>query len=193
MKKFRKVLDGLTTSSPGGTVGSPSCGSAAGTPTAAPTPKEIDIQETLVSENFQLCKVGGQGTKPAWIRICARKSWTWSEFIAAASAGLLVGKVEQLFPVLIGRVDSFPKQHKAATALDFPLRQLSWVKLAGARMCGFWAHLSSSMCSVFATYRQHDAQAAEYTRARAQALQRHKQKAREYNLDASAKLASRHD
>lgn len=60
MKKFRKVLDGLTTSSPGGTVGSPSCGSAAGTPTAAPTPKEIDIQETLVSENFQLCKVGGQ-------------------------------------------------------------------------------------------------------------------------------------
>lgn len=58
MKKFRKVLDGLTTSSPGATVGSPSCGSAAGTPTAAPTPKEIDVQETLVSENFQLCKVG---------------------------------------------------------------------------------------------------------------------------------------
>lgn len=58
MKKFRKVLDGLTTSSPGGTIGSPSCGSAAGTPTAVPTPKEIDIQETLVSENFQLCKVG---------------------------------------------------------------------------------------------------------------------------------------
>lgn len=60
MKKFRKVLDGLTTSSPGGTIGSPSCGSAAGTPTAAPTPKEIDIQETLVSENFQLCKVGSR-------------------------------------------------------------------------------------------------------------------------------------
>ena len=57
MKKFRKVLDGLTTSSPGGTIGSPSCGSAAGTPTAAPTPKEIDVQETLVSENFLLCKV----------------------------------------------------------------------------------------------------------------------------------------
>ncbi|XP_029699027.1 syntaxin-binding protein 5-like isoform X12 [Takifugu rubripes] len=61
MKKFRKVLDGLTTSSPGGTVGSPSCGSAAGTPTAAPTPKEIDIQETLVSENFQLCKTVRHG------------------------------------------------------------------------------------------------------------------------------------
>ncbi|KAM7380759.1 hypothetical protein PAMP_004034 [Pampus punctatissimus] len=57
MKKFRKVLDGLTTSSPGGTMGSPSCGSAAGTPTSAPTPKEIDVQETLVSENFQLCKI----------------------------------------------------------------------------------------------------------------------------------------
>ncbi|XP_038576119.1 syntaxin-binding protein 5-like isoform X9 [Micropterus salmoides] len=61
MKKFRKVLDGLTTSSPGGTIGSPSCGSAAGTPTAAPTPKEIDIQETLVSENFQLCKTVRHG------------------------------------------------------------------------------------------------------------------------------------
>uniref|UniRef100_A0A7N8X9S1 Syntaxin-binding protein 5-like n=1 Tax=Mastacembelus armatus TaxID=205130 RepID=A0A7N8X9S1_9TELE len=61
MKKFRKVLDGLTTSSPGGNIGSPSCGSAAGTPTAAPTPKEIDIQETLVSENFQLCKTVRHG------------------------------------------------------------------------------------------------------------------------------------
>ncbi|XP_005810098.1 syntaxin-binding protein 5-like isoform X11 [Xiphophorus maculatus] len=61
MKKFRKVLDGLTTSSPGGTMGSPSCGSAAGTPTAAPTPKEIDVQETLVSENFQLCKTVRHG------------------------------------------------------------------------------------------------------------------------------------
>ncbi|XP_029936590.1 syntaxin-binding protein 5-like [Myripristis murdjan] len=61
MKKFRKVLDGLTTSSPGGTIGSPSCGSAAGTPTAAPTPKEIDVQETLVSENFQLCKTVRHG------------------------------------------------------------------------------------------------------------------------------------
>ncbi|XP_040004629.1 syntaxin-binding protein 5-like isoform X2 [Xiphias gladius] len=61
MKKFRKVLDGLTTSSPGGTIGSPSCGSAAGTPTAAPTPKEIDVQETLASENFQLCKTVRHG------------------------------------------------------------------------------------------------------------------------------------
>ncbi|XP_061923472.1 syntaxin-binding protein 5-like isoform X7 [Entelurus aequoreus] len=64
MKKFRKVLDGLTTSSPGGgTVGSPSCGSAAGTPTAAAanTPKEVDVQETLVSENFQLCKTVRHG------------------------------------------------------------------------------------------------------------------------------------
>ncbi|XP_030284724.1 syntaxin-binding protein 5-like isoform X14 [Sparus aurata] len=61
MKKFRKVLDGLTTSSPGGTMGSPSCGSAAGTPTAAPTPREIDVQETLVSENFQLCKTVRHG------------------------------------------------------------------------------------------------------------------------------------
>nr|XP_020450326.1 syntaxin-binding protein 5-like isoform X5 [Monopterus albus] len=61
MKKFRKVLDGLTTSSPGGTIGSPSCGSAAGTPTAGPTPREIDIQETLVSENFQLCKTVRHG------------------------------------------------------------------------------------------------------------------------------------
>ena len=57
MKKFRKVLDGLTTSSPGSTIGSPSCGSASGTPTAAHTHREIDIQETLVSENFQISKV----------------------------------------------------------------------------------------------------------------------------------------
>uniref|UniRef100_A0A3Q0S663 Syntaxin binding protein 5L n=2 Tax=Heroini TaxID=318529 RepID=A0A3Q0S663_AMPCI len=61
MKKFRKVLDGLTTSSPGATISSPSCGSAAGTPTAAPTPKEIDVQETLISENFQLCKTVRHG------------------------------------------------------------------------------------------------------------------------------------
>ncbi|CAN9497918.1 unnamed protein product [Ophioblennius macclurei] len=61
MKKFRKVLDGLTTSSPGGPIGSPSCGSAAGTPTAAPTPREIDVQETLISENFQLCKTVRHG------------------------------------------------------------------------------------------------------------------------------------
>ncbi|KAM9484430.1 LOW QUALITY PROTEIN: syntaxin-binding protein 5-like [Salvelinus alpinus] len=57
MKKFRKVLDGLSSSSPGG-VASPSCGSAAGTPTAhAPTPQDIHVQETLVSENFQICKL----------------------------------------------------------------------------------------------------------------------------------------
>ncbi|XP_067110334.1 syntaxin-binding protein 5-like isoform X2 [Osmerus mordax] len=61
MKKFRKVLDGLTTSSPGSTIGSPSCGSASGTPTAAPTPREIDIQETLVSENFQISKTVRHG------------------------------------------------------------------------------------------------------------------------------------
>ncbi|KAM6978514.1 LOW QUALITY PROTEIN: syntaxin-binding protein 5-like [Tautogolabrus adspersus] len=61
MRKFRKVLDGLTTSSPASTLGSPSCGSGAGTPTAAPTPKEIDVQETLLSENFQLCKTVRHG------------------------------------------------------------------------------------------------------------------------------------
>ncbi|KAM8854630.1 syntaxin-binding protein 5-like isoform 15-T15 [Spinachia spinachia] len=61
MKKFRKVLDGLTTSSPGGTIGSPSSGSAAGTPTSAPTSKEIDVQETLLSEDFQLCKTVRHG------------------------------------------------------------------------------------------------------------------------------------
>ncbi|XP_060944691.1 syntaxin-binding protein 5-like isoform X1 [Limanda limanda] len=61
MKKFRKVIDGLTTSSPGGTLGSPSSGSAAGTPTSAQTPKDIDVQETLVSENFQLCKTVRHG------------------------------------------------------------------------------------------------------------------------------------
>ncbi|XP_030642350.1 syntaxin-binding protein 5-like isoform X2 [Chanos chanos] len=61
MKKFRKVLDGLTTSSPVNTGGSPSCGSAAGTPTAAPTPRELEIQETLVSENFQICKTVRHG------------------------------------------------------------------------------------------------------------------------------------
>lgn len=58
MKKFRKVLDGLTTSSPGNPGGSPVCGSAAGTPGAAPTPRELEIQETLMSEHFQICKVG---------------------------------------------------------------------------------------------------------------------------------------
>lgn len=58
MKKFRKVLDGLTTSSPVNPGGSPACGSAAGTPSTAPTPRELDIQETLMSEHFQICKVG---------------------------------------------------------------------------------------------------------------------------------------
>lgn len=58
MKKFRKVLDGLTTSSPVNPGGSPACGSAAGTPSAAPTPRELEIQETLMSEHFQICKVG---------------------------------------------------------------------------------------------------------------------------------------
>uniref|UniRef100_A0A8B9KUE4 Syntaxin binding protein 5-like n=1 Tax=Astyanax mexicanus TaxID=7994 RepID=A0A8B9KUE4_ASTMX len=57
MKKFRKVLDGLTTSSPASAGGSPSCGSAAGTPTAAPTPRELDVHETLMSEHFHICKV----------------------------------------------------------------------------------------------------------------------------------------
>lgn len=105
MKKFRKVLDGLTTSSPGGTVGSPSCGSAAGTPTAAPTPKEIDIQETLVSENFQLCKVGGQKQTRApygWLHwdLCVKDLCVKVELgasLAAASGGLIVEKVGQLF------------------------------------------------------------------------------------------------
>ncbi|XP_055726499.1 syntaxin-binding protein 5-like isoform X13 [Salvelinus fontinalis] len=61
MKKFRKVLDGLSSSSPGG-VASPSCGSAAGTPTAhAPTPQDIHVQETLVSENFHICKTVRHG------------------------------------------------------------------------------------------------------------------------------------
>ncbi|KAL0184371.1 hypothetical protein QQF64_033206, partial [Cirrhinus molitorella] len=56
MKKFRKVLDGLTTSSPVNPGGSPACGSAAGTPSTAPTPRELEIQETLMSEHFQICK-----------------------------------------------------------------------------------------------------------------------------------------
>lgn len=64
MKKFRKVLDGLTTSSPASAGGSPSCGSAAGTPTAAPTPRELDVHETLLSEHFHICKVGDQPPTP---------------------------------------------------------------------------------------------------------------------------------
>ncbi|KAJ8388560.1 hypothetical protein AAFF_G00132740 [Aldrovandia affinis] len=62
MKKFRKVLDGLTASSPGGPAsGTPPPGSLAGTPTAALTPREIEVQETLVSENFQICKTVRHG------------------------------------------------------------------------------------------------------------------------------------
>lgn len=58
MKKFRKVLDGLTTSTPVNPGGSPVCGSAAGTPSAAHTPRDLEIHETLMSEHFQICKVG---------------------------------------------------------------------------------------------------------------------------------------
>uniref|UniRef100_A0A673HGF2 Syntaxin-binding protein 5-like n=1 Tax=Sinocyclocheilus rhinocerous TaxID=307959 RepID=A0A673HGF2_9TELE len=61
MKKFRKVLDGLTTSSPVNPGGSPACGSAAGTPSTAPTPRELEIQETLMSEHFQICKTVRHG------------------------------------------------------------------------------------------------------------------------------------
>ncbi|XP_018584067.1 syntaxin-binding protein 5-like isoform X7 [Scleropages formosus] len=61
MKKFRKVLDGLTTSSPVNVGGVPLCSSAAGTPTAAPTPRDIEVAETLVSENFQICKTVRHG------------------------------------------------------------------------------------------------------------------------------------
>ncbi|KAJ8255559.1 hypothetical protein COCON_G00194230 [Conger conger] len=35
--------------------------SAAGTPTTASTPREIEVQETLVSENFQICKTVRHG------------------------------------------------------------------------------------------------------------------------------------
>ncbi|XP_067299956.1 syntaxin-binding protein 5-like isoform X13 [Pseudorasbora parva] len=61
MKKFRKVLDGLTTSSPVNPGGSPACGSAAGTPSAAQTPRDLEIQETLMSEHFQICKTVRHG------------------------------------------------------------------------------------------------------------------------------------
>ncbi|XP_052348717.1 syntaxin-binding protein 5-like isoform X2 [Oncorhynchus keta] len=57
MKKFRKVLDGLSSSSQGA-VASPSCSSAAGTP---PTPQDIHVQETLLSENFHICKTVRHG------------------------------------------------------------------------------------------------------------------------------------
>ncbi|XP_064413227.1 syntaxin-binding protein 5-like isoform X2 [Latimeria chalumnae] len=70
MKKFnfRKVLDGLTASSPGssssaggfggGASGSGSAGGAAG---AAGTAKDFDIQETLTSDHFQICKTVRHG------------------------------------------------------------------------------------------------------------------------------------
>ncbi|XP_073701558.1 syntaxin-binding protein 5-like isoform X7 [Garra rufa] len=61
MKKFRRVIDGLTTSSPVNPGGSPACGSAAGTPSTAPTPRELEIQETLMSEHFQICKTVRHG------------------------------------------------------------------------------------------------------------------------------------
>ncbi|XP_071004788.1 syntaxin-binding protein 5-like [Oncorhynchus clarkii lewisi] len=57
MKKFRKVLDGLSSSSQGA-VASPSCSRAAGTP---PTPQDIHVQETLLSENFHICKTVRHG------------------------------------------------------------------------------------------------------------------------------------
>lgn len=64
MKKFnfRKVLDGLTAASPvgssGGGSGSGAGGSVhpGGTAGAAGTPRE-EIQETLTSDYFQICKV----------------------------------------------------------------------------------------------------------------------------------------
>ncbi|XP_056610527.1 syntaxin-binding protein 5-like isoform X10 [Triplophysa dalaica] len=61
MKKFRKVLDGLTTSTPVNPGGSPVCGSAAGTPSAAHTPRDLEIHETLMSEHFQICKTVRHG------------------------------------------------------------------------------------------------------------------------------------
>ncbi|KAG9331107.1 hypothetical protein JZ751_020252, partial [Albula glossodonta] len=61
MKKFRKVLDGLTTSSSGNAGGAPLASSTASIPTTARTPSEIQVQETLVSENFQICKTVRHG------------------------------------------------------------------------------------------------------------------------------------
>ncbi|XP_048862282.1 syntaxin-binding protein 5-like isoform X2 [Brienomyrus brachyistius] len=56
MKKFRKVLDGLTTSAPAGV------GGGAATPLAPGTvPRELDVRETLVSDNFQVCKTTRHG------------------------------------------------------------------------------------------------------------------------------------
>ncbi|XP_021253003.1 syntaxin-binding protein 5-like isoform X4 [Numida meleagris] len=66
MKKFnfRKVLDGLTASSPGGSGGGGGAGGGSahpgGTAGAAGTPRE-EIQETLTSDYFQICKTVRHG------------------------------------------------------------------------------------------------------------------------------------
>uniref|UniRef100_A0A803YAG9 Syntaxin-binding protein 5-like n=1 Tax=Meleagris gallopavo TaxID=9103 RepID=A0A803YAG9_MELGA len=66
MKKFnfRKVLDGLTASSPGGSAGGGGAGGGSahpgGTAGAAGTPRE-EIQETLTSDYFQICKTVRHG------------------------------------------------------------------------------------------------------------------------------------
>ncbi|RXM99002.1 Syntaxin-binding protein 5-like [Acipenser ruthenus] len=64
MKKFnfRKVLDGLTASSPGSASGTSTCpGGTAGVPAVGVPPKETEVQETLASENFQICKTVRHG------------------------------------------------------------------------------------------------------------------------------------
>ncbi|XP_069491930.1 syntaxin-binding protein 5-like isoform X1 [Ambystoma mexicanum] len=75
MKKFnfRKVLDGLTASSPGGGTGAgggAGSGTAAGAAggalfpggnAAAVSPRELEVQETLNSDHFQLCKTVRHG------------------------------------------------------------------------------------------------------------------------------------
>ncbi|XP_041115369.1 syntaxin-binding protein 5-like isoform X13 [Polyodon spathula] len=64
MKKFnfRKVLDGLTASSPGSASGTSTCpGGTTGVPAVGVTPRETEVQETLASENFQICKTVRHG------------------------------------------------------------------------------------------------------------------------------------
>ncbi|XP_033864798.2 syntaxin-binding protein 5-like isoform X11 [Acipenser ruthenus] len=64
MKKFnfRKVLDGLTASSPGSASGTSTCpGGTTGVPAVGVAPKETEVQETLASENFQICKTVRHG------------------------------------------------------------------------------------------------------------------------------------
>ncbi|XP_041127572.1 syntaxin-binding protein 5-like isoform X2 [Polyodon spathula] len=64
MKKFnfRKVLDGLTASSPGSASGTSTCpGGTTGVPAVGAAPKEIEVQETLASENFQISKMVRHG------------------------------------------------------------------------------------------------------------------------------------